>query len=169
MSDPVNNTISKYRNHLSILLIKDKIRKPASFSFNEASLPDIEKELRNLNTKRASIFGNISSKILRASKESCSETLAELFNNTLLTSRFPTELRVPDVSTVFKKDDPLKKKNYRPVSVLPVVSKVFERPIHKQMSLHVNCLLSTYHCVYRKGFRTHQTDIAIREMENCIR
>ena len=49
LSDPVNKAISKYRNYPSILLIKDKMRNPTSFSFKEASLSDIEKELRNLN------------------------------------------------------------------------------------------------------------------------
>ena len=63
-------------------------------------------------------------KVLRASKESCSETLVERFNNTLLISIFPTKLKVADVSPVFKKDDPLKTKNYRAVSALLVV---FER------------------------------------------
>ena len=86
-SDPVNKAISKYGNHPSILLIKDKIRNPASFSFKEASLSDIE-ELRNLNIKKPSTFGNIPPKILRASKESCSEILAELFNNTLGTHTY---------------------------------------------------------------------------------
>ena len=77
LSDPVNKAISKYENHLSILLIKDTIRNPASFSFKEASLSAIEKDL---NTKKANTFGSIPPKILRASKESCCETLAELFN-----------------------------------------------------------------------------------------
>ena len=77
----MTKAISKYKNHPSILLIKDQIRNTTSFSFKEASLSDIEKEFRNHNTKKkASAFGNIPSKILRASKESCSETLAELFN-----------------------------------------------------------------------------------------
>ena len=76
-------------------------------------MSDIEKELRNLNTKKASTFGNIPPKILRGSKESCSETLAELFNNTSLISSFPAELKVADVSPVFKKDDQLRTKSYR--------------------------------------------------------
>ena len=122
MSELVNNAISNYRNNPSILLLKDKTRNPSSFSFKEASLSDIEKEFRNLSTKEASTFGNIPPKVLRTSRESCSETLADLFNNTLLTSSFLTELKVAGVSPVFKKDDPLKTKNYRPVSVLPVVS-----------------------------------------------
>ena len=68
-------------------------------------------------------------KILRWSEERCSATLAKLFNNALLTSIFPTELKVADVSPIFKKDDQLKTKNYRPVSVLPVVSKIFENTL----------------------------------------
>ena len=84
LSEPMNMAISKYRNYPSILLIKDKIRNPTSFSFKEACLSNIEKELRNLNTKKEVDLEIYHQKILRASKESCSETLAELFNNTLL-------------------------------------------------------------------------------------
>ena len=66
---------------------------------------------------------------MRASKESCSDTLAELFNNILWTSSFATELKIADVSPAFKKDETLKTKNYRPVSVLPVVSRELENCI----------------------------------------
>ena len=100
---------------------------------------------------------------MRASKESCSETLAELFNNTLLTSSFPTELRVADLNPVFKNDEPLKTKNYRHLSVLRVVSKIFERLLHKQMRLHVDRFLSLYLCGYRKGFSTQQALISLLE------
>ena len=134
MSDPVKKGITKYRNNSCILVVKDKIGNLASFSCNEASLPDIK---RVKSQCKASTSGNKPPKILRASKESCSETAAELFSSTLLTSSFPTELKVEDVSPVFKKDDPLKMKNYRPNSVLPNVSKIFERLLYKQRSLHV--------------------------------
>ena len=115
--DPVNKTISKYKNNPRVLLIKDKLS-PASFSVKEASLPDIEKVLRNLNTKEASTFRNITPKTLRKNKQSCSEILTELFNNILLTFSFPTDRKVVDVSPVFKKDNPLKTKDYRTVSLL---------------------------------------------------
>ena len=58
----MTQAISKYKNLPSILLIKDKIRNPASFSFKEASLSDTEKELRNLNTKKASTTKKFESK-----------------------------------------------------------------------------------------------------------
>ena len=101
IEDQVNITIFKYKNHPSILLIKNKITLPELFVFTEASVSDIEKELSNLNTKKASTFKNITPKVLKASIESCSEALTKLFNNTILTSDFPDKLKVGDVSPIF--------------------------------------------------------------------
>ena len=101
--------------------------------------------------------------VLKASIESCSEVLTKLFNNTILTSNFPDKLGVADVSPIIKKDDPQKSKNYRPVTVLPVVSKVFERLLHKQMSLHVEEYLPPYLRGYRKGFTTQRALLPLLE------
>ena len=87
---------------------------------------------------------------MKATIESCSEVLTKLFNNRILTSDFPDKLRVIDVNPIFKKEDPQKSKNYRPASVLSVVYKVFERLLHKQMSLLVEEYLSAYLCVIEK-------------------
>ena len=159
--DPVNKAISKYKNHPSILQLKTKSEILHRF-LSKKLLCLILKNSQEISIqKKTSTFGNIPPKILRASKEGCFETLADLFNNTLLTSSFPTELKVADVSPVFKKDDPLKTKSYRPISVLPVVSKIFELLLHKQMSLHVDSFLSPYICGYRKGFSTQQPLISL--------
>ena len=90
IEDQVKKAIFKYKNHSSIILIKDKITVPELFAFTEASVCDIEKELSNLNMKKASTFKNITTaKVLKASIESCSEVLTKLFNSTILTSNFP--------------------------------------------------------------------------------
>ena len=91
-----------------------------------------------------------------------------MFNNTILTSDFPDKLNVADVSPIFQKDDPQKSKNYRPASVLQVVSKVFERLLHKQMSLHVEEHLSPYLCGYRKGFSTQQALLSLLERSKNV-
>ena len=92
-----------------------------------------------------------------------SKVLTKLINNTILNSNFPDKLKVVDLSPIFKKDEPQKSKNYRPVSVLPAVSKVFKRLLHKQMSLHVEKYLSPYLCGYRKGFSTQQALLSLLE------
>ena len=52
--DQVKKAIFKYKSHPSIILIKNKITVPELFAFTEASVCDIEKELSNLNVKKAS-------------------------------------------------------------------------------------------------------------------
>ena len=72
---------------------------------------------------------------MKASLESCSEVLTKLFNNRILTSNFPDKLKVAGVSPILKK---MTHKNHRITDLsLFLVSKVFERLLHKQMSLHV--------------------------------
>ena len=67
---------------------------------------------------------------------------------------FPENLKLADVIPVFKKKDPLDKTNHRPVSVLPPVSKIFERLMQKQINEHIKNKLSPYFYGYRKGFTT---------------
>ena len=69
-------------------------------------------------------------------------------------------LKLVDVTPFFKKGDPESIKNYRPVSVLPNVSKKFERIMLKQVLEQMNKYLSHNLCVYRKGFNT-QTDLTM--------
>ena len=105
---------------------------------------------------------------MKASIESCSEVLTKLLNDTILTSDFPDKLKLADVGSIFKKDDLKKSKNYRPVRVLPVISKVFERLLHKQMSFHVEEHLSPYLCGYWTGFSTQQALLSLLERRKKV-
>ena len=80
--------------------------------------------------------------------------MQKLFNKILKTGNFPDKLKLADITPVFSKNNPLEKENYRPVSVLPVVSKIFERAMQKQVTLFTKKLLSPYLDGYRKGFST---------------
>ena len=51
---------------------------------------------------------------------------------------FPDKLKCADVTLVFLKNDATKVKNYKPVNVLPGVSKVFEPIMHKQISFYID-------------------------------
>ena len=86
-----------------------------------------------------------------------------LFNNAISNSEFPENLKLADVTPVFKKKDPLDKTNYRPVSVLPSVSKIFERLMQKQINEHIKNKLSPYLCGYRKGFSTQYALLSLIE------
>ena len=59
------------------------------------------------------------------------------------------------MTLIYKKNDPQAKENYRPVSVLPVLSKVFERLVQKQVNSFITDFLSDFLRGYRQDFSTH--------------
>ena len=70
---------------------------------------------------------------------------------------FPKNLKNADVTPVFEKDNPLLAKNYRSVSVLPTVFKIFERLIQKQIIGYINQYLSPLLFGYRRNFSKQTT------------
>ena len=63
--------------------------------------------------------------------------LTDSINYSLRESTFPEELKHSEVISVYKKIDPLKNKNYRPVSLLSHMSKVFERIIYQEINTYM--------------------------------
>ena len=56
---------------------------------------------------------------------------------------------------VFKKGSRNQKENYRPVSILPIISRIFENILSKQLYIYFENILSEFQCGFRKGFNTH--------------
>ena len=118
----------KYENHPSVKDIKDRISESISFSFAKASVCDIIKIIKGLDPKSATGFDTIPPKLVILSSDAIAEPLTQLINVTTIDSHlFPTCEKVASVTPAFKKDDRLNKENYRPISVLNVFSKIFER------------------------------------------
>ena len=161
MKDPVARAIGKFKTHPSSLIIKDKIFQGDKFSFTEVSQSQIEKETKNLNVQKATTHENIPAK--KTSAMVTAETLQQLLNQALTTGEFPSNLKNTDVTPVFKKNNLLSKENYRPVSFLPIISKVFEKLMQNQINLHIKSFLLPYLCGYRKGFNSQYALISLIE------
>ena len=67
---------------------------------------------------------------------------------------FPDSLKFGDITSVHKKDETTNKENYRPISVLPLISKIFERIIHDQLSEYLEKYLNSILCGFRKRHST---------------
>ena len=65
---------------------------------------------------------------------------------------FPSILKLANIAPVFKKGYKGSKDNYRPVSILPVISKIFEKLLCKQIILFIDPLLSPFQRGFRKGY-----------------
>ena len=167
--DPIEKSIQKYSNHPSILRIKNRFVNADSFTFNPVSLEEMGTEIKRLNPKKATTFKNIPPKILKNNSDICSEPLQEIFNNCIGNPTFPDELKCADVSSLHKQKESIVKKNYRPISVLPTVSKVFERLLVNQVEAHIEQYLSTLLCGFRKGYNTQQALVRFLEKTKlCI-
>ena len=91
------------------------------------------------------------------------ETLQQAFNQVLTTGGFPSNLKNADVTPIFEKNNPLSKENYRPVSVLSIISKAFQKLMQNQINLHIKSFLPPYLYGYRKSFNSQNVLISFIE------
>ena len=164
LSNPVEIAINNFEQHPSIKLIKENVSTTTTFSFMPTETDDIIKEISNLDNKKNGTFKNIPTRRLKDVSDICSPILASIWNEEILINKhFPTNLKLADVTPVFKKKDKNLVENYRPVSVLPTVSKIFERQMQKQINNYITNFLSPYLCGYRKGFSTQYALLTLLE------
>ena len=91
----------------------------------EFSADDILKIIKNLNPKKAHGHDMISIRMLKICDESICKPLNIIFWSCLENGKFPSEWKKTNVVPVFKKSYKQELKNYRPISLLPVSSKIF--------------------------------------------
>ena len=72
-------------------------------------------------------------------------------------------MKLADINPLFKKDDSTNKTNYRPISILPSISKVFEKLLQKPITTYIENYLHEYICGYRKGYSTQHALITLLE------
>ena len=108
---------------------------------------DIKNEIINLDIKKAGTFSNISAKQLKQVEEIIAGHLMEIWNKEIKgNKKFPSKLKYADLTPIFKRLDCVLKENYRPVSILPVVSNFFERIMKKQMKEYIEKYSSPFLC-----------------------
>ena len=78
-----------------------------------------------------------------------------IFSAMIMHSEFPDDLKLADIHPLYKSVDATTKKNYRPISILPTISKVFKKLLQKQVAGFVDGFLYKYMFGYRKGYNMH--------------
>ena len=138
MSDPVKKSIQKFRNHPSIIDIKKNVSLTSKFSFSELDITDMIAEISNLNEKKSGTFMNIPVKRLKEVVDIVAQPLTDIWKIEIVQGmKFASQLKLADITPLHKKLETINKENYRPVSLLPVISKLFERLMQKQLILYI--------------------------------
>ena len=106
--------------------------------------------------------------IFKIVKHPISHPLAKIVNQSFLKGTFPSKLKVAKVVPVFKKGDPEIRSNYRPISLLPICSKIFEKLVCKRLYSFVTCNKIIYPLQF--GFQeNHSIDHALISMTETVR
>ena len=114
-----------------------------------------------MEEKKANLIGDIPAGILKGCVDSYIPILTKILNTSLERGCFPNQLKLAEVTPVFKKEDELNKENYRPVSVVSHASKIFERIVFNQMNLFFESKFSPQLTGFRKN---HSTQNALLNM-----
>ena len=148
--DPLVNAIRKCEMDLSILKIKSVFTSIRLFDFNFVSSDEISKIITSSDSTKKTIDVFPREIVKLANKEICKD-LASCINESIKKNEFPSELKAADITSIFKKEDPLNKENFRPVSVLPTISSIFEKVLFEQLAKFPNKFLSPLLRGFRKG------------------
>ena len=146
----------KFELHPSILEIRKRVTGP-SFSFDAVTLPDIELEIQ------ATACDSIPTKSLIEKVDACAPVLHPIINNALQDFLFPDKLKLAELGPLPKGDENTNKINYRPITMLSAVSKIFELIMGMQLGSFVNDKLFKYMSGYRKGYNTQYALMALLE------
>ena len=105
-----------------------------------------------LDSSKAIQESDIPVKLIKENSDLFAEIICKYFNESLEKSKFPGCLKLTNITLLFTKGARVSKNNYRPVCILPILSKLFERLISKQLSDFFESILSKFQCGFKKGY-----------------
>ena len=82
------------------------------------------------------------------------DIITNIVNKGILECTFPNLLKLADLIPAYKNGDVTDKSNYRPISLLPAISKLFEKLYAEQINKYMHNYFSKYLCGFRRGLST---------------
>ena len=151
IDEVIESIIQKYKSHPSILKIKENVIIENKFQFQNTTEDEMYFKINSLDTKKACKVDDIPAKLLIGTNDIISGYLSKIYNDSKNSEKYPTSLKTADVTPIHKENERTIKKNYRPVSILPILSKIYESDMNKQILNYIEKYLSPYLLEYRNG------------------
>ena len=159
----INTNAPNDENHPSVQKIQENMESNNIFDFTPVSESDILKCIKKLDPKKSTGVDLIPPKIIIAGSESLAIPIRDMANTIINRGQFPESLKLAQVTPIYKKDDPFIEKNYRPVSVLPTLSKLYERVISDQLTSHFENIFNPFLAALRLTFGCQSTLLRLVE------
>ncbi|MEO0684105.1 MAG: reverse transcriptase family protein, partial [Cyanobacteria bacterium J06649_11] len=187
-SRPSANTFSRYFSKMAFHLKEKTLpltnfiwrtiprplpRTVKKFKFNYVSILFVQKELKLLSRKKATGIDDLPPGLLKDCDAFISQPLCHIINLSLQTGSFPTNWKSAKVTPLFKSGSSSLPENFRPISVLPILSKILEKSVHFELKrfLENENLLTKHQHGFRKKHSTKTASILFsdkirKEMDN---
>ena len=130
---------------------------PRKLTFQTIQTKCISDLLKNCDTNKAAGIDNLSGRFSKDGVDILTIPITQLCNLSIKFSHFPKECKVAKLKPLYKKGTETDPKNFRPISLFPIVSKIIEKVIHDQTMdyLTENSILYRHQSGFRKN---HSTD-----------
>ena len=136
--------------------------------FNAITEESVLHIINSLKPKTSTGVDGISNKLLKFVKCGIAKKLTIIINQMLSVGIFPDLLKISKVIPLYKKDDSVNFSNHRPISLLPSISKIFEKVIFKQLAdyLEENNLMYKYQYGFRNYYSTEYAALHLLDYLN---
>ena len=141
--------IDFYEDHMSMSVINNFVGNQ-NFKFENVLCDTVFMKLVKLNVNKSQGYDNIPAKLIKIGAEVLCYSLTSIINSCVTCGIYPDCLKHAEVTPIYKKKDALDKSNYRPVSLLTVISKVVEGLFTDQMMIYFDNILCKELSAYRK-------------------
>ena len=109
--------------------------------FQPLAADELKAIVHCLNSYRASGVNNNPMRIIKLSIDIIVEPLTEIINVSSVSGCFPDTLKIAKVLPIFKTGDPEKLENYRPISILPAFSKLYEKVVYNRIYRYLQIII----------------------------
>ena len=160
----LEDILKAFKSHRSIEKIKKAVNTTEKFSFRNKKVDEVRHFIMNLDGSKATLVEDIPTDMLRQIIDIHLPIITQIINMSADNNGYLDDLKLAEMSLVFKKKDDLDKENYRSVSVLSHVSKVFERVMYQQMEDFMKDELSNLLTSFRKSHSNRSTQHCLISM-----
>ena len=142
-------------------------RAPYLDEFSPVTSETVEKQLRSIDTSKASGSDGISGLLLKRCATVLAPSLTRIFNTSIVTGTVPHLFKKATITPIHKSGDKSQAGNYRPISLLPIVSKILEKVVSTQFKEYLNehNFLPSEQFAYRQG---HSAEDAVTLVVNNV-
>ena len=156
-----------FSDHSTLDFYKDFNISGNNFNFEKISEKHVFDQLVTMNPNKAAGIDNLSGRFLKDGANILALPISQICNLSIMLSIFPSKCKIAKLKPLYKKGSRTNPKNYRPISLLPLISKVIEKIIHQQVQEYLDQNKVLFN--FQSGFRSnHSTDTCLSYLHDKI-